>query len=80
LKVVNPHDQEADALIKLPDAEVEPDGQQIVLAGDPESENTPEEPEKVVPVAGQIDDADAEFTHQFKPHSLTILRLKTKAR
>jgi hypothetical protein len=78
LKVVNAGDQEAETTIKLPGAEVAADGKLIALSGEPDDENSPAEPNKIVPVDRALNGVGAQFTHSFSAHSLTVLRLKAK--
>jgi alpha-L-arabinofuranosidase len=47
-----------------------------VLQGDPADQNTVEEPTKIAPQAGTIDDAGTQFTHEFPANSVTVIRLK----
>jgi alpha-N-arabinofuranosidase len=56
---------------------VEPTATALVLAGEPATVNSLEEPRKAAPNRETIAGASTSFRHTFPPHSLTILRLKT---
>ncbi len=43
-----------------------------------EDENSFEHPEKIIPVSQELNKLANNFRHTFPPHSLTVLRLKTK--
>jgi alpha-L-arabinofuranosidase len=47
-----------------------------VLQGDPNVQNTVENPMAIAPKQGKIDDAGSTFTHEFPPDSVTVIRLK----
>jgi alpha-N-arabinofuranosidase len=51
-----------------------------VLAGDPATVNTLEEPRKIAPKQEPVAGVSTSFRHTFPSHSLTILRLQTSAR
>ena len=78
LKAVNPTanaeavDLQLDGL-----AQIEPQGQAIVLAGDRlNAVNTLGSPEVISPVTSPIDHAAARFPHTFPAYSMTVLRIK----
>jgi alpha-L-arabinofuranosidase len=54
------------------------DAQIEVLRGDPTDVNTVDDPTKLSPKKMLIDNASANFTHLFPPHSLTVFRLKAQ--
>ena len=79
LKVVNPGDAAQDVQIKLAGVNVvAPQATETVLTGSPDDVNALEHPEQVAPVESELADAAGDFTCQFAPHSLTVLRLKTR--
>jgi alpha-L-arabinofuranosidase len=55
-------------------AKVDPAGQSTVLTGDPQDENSLENPTRVVPTAGTFA-AGTSFTYSFPAHSVTVLRI-----
>jgi alpha-L-arabinofuranosidase len=55
-------------------AQVEPAGQSTLLTGDPEDQNSLENPNKVAPITGTFE-AGASFKHTFPAHSITVLRI-----
>ncbi len=77
LKVVNRMDEPVDADLRLSGVEsVESPAQSIVLAGMPDDENSPDEPDRVAPYTGYVAIDGPGFHQTFRPNSLTILRLK----
>lgn len=50
----------------------------VLTSGDPSDENSLEQPDKVVPVRGFINDAALDFHHLFPAHSVTVIRLKAE--
>jgi len=80
LKVVNSAAQPATCSVQVKGTKrVVSQGTMIVLAGEKlTDENSIAEPRKVAPVTSALKGADSEFKHTFGPHSLTVLRLKTK--
>lgn len=54
------------------------DAEQIVLSGQPDAENTLENPENVVHVTSTFK-ASKNFNYQAPPMSLTVIRIKTKS-
>ncbi len=59
-------------------SDVRPDAAATVVQGEPGVMNSIAEPEKIAPQTVKISDAAASFEHTFPPHSVTVLRLKTK--
>ena len=79
LKVVNPGVAAQNVRIKLAGVNtVSPHATQTVLTGSPDDVNTLQHPEEVIPVESVLDGAAADFSCDFAPHSLTVLRLRTK--
>jgi alpha-L-arabinofuranosidase len=78
LKVVNAEPEPATVNINLNGAQVRGSGRAIVLAGEDLSDvNTLDDPMKLYPVEHQTAFAGSSVRHEFKPYSLTILRLPT---
>jgi alpha-N-arabinofuranosidase len=78
VKVVNAGATPFDTIVNVRGVDrVEPTATAEVLAGDPTTVNTLDEPHKVAPKQETVPGASASFRHTFPPHSLTILRLKT---
>jgi alpha-N-arabinofuranosidase len=79
LKVVNPGDTAQDVQINLAGVKsVVPEAVEFVLAGSPDGENSMEQPEHIAPVKSAIENAAANFSCEFQPHSLTVLRIKAQ--
>jgi alpha-L-arabinofuranosidase len=81
VKLVNTGTKPLQATIDLQGVgRIEPEGSALVLAGDPRAVNTLDEPRKVAPQEERLKDLGPSFRHDFAPHSLTILRIKTSSR
>ena len=79
LKIVNPGDAAQNVRIKLAGVNtVASQAAETVLTGRPDDVNTLQHPEQVVSVESELADAAGDFTGQFAPHSLTVLRLKAQ--
>jgi alpha-L-arabinofuranosidase len=79
LKVVNTSDAPQQLQINLPGAKsVAKDAAAQVLTGNLEDVNSIDTPEKIIPHDAPITDAAPQFTHEFPPHSVTVMRLKTQ--
>jgi alpha-L-arabinofuranosidase len=80
IKVVNPGDAASGAQINLHGlAGVNPEAREIVLSsGNLQDENSMANPRAVAPVESDFSIAGTSFTHSFQPHSMTVLRIKTK--
>jgi alpha-L-arabinofuranosidase len=80
IKVVNPGDAASGAQINLHGlAGVNPEAREIVLGGgNLQDENSMANPRAVAPVESDFSIAGTSFTHSFQPHSMTVLRIKTK--
>jgi alpha-L-arabinofuranosidase len=59
-------------------ANVSADAQGFVLTGDPRDVNSISAPKKVFPQGADIHDAAATFTHEFPPHSVSVIRFNVK--
>ena len=78
LKVVNPADQPAAAAIQLRGVtSIRTTAQATILAGNLTDENSFEKPNNVVPTTTTLTGIKSEFSHTFKPRSVTVLRLGT---
>lgn len=78
LKMVNTDDAAKTLKIDLtPFKRFIPQAEQMVLSGDAEAENTPENPENVVPIKSVIT-VGKTFEYNAPMTSLTIIRIKTK--
>jgi len=80
LKVVNETGTAQRINIQLNGApEIEPEGEAVVLTGSsPNDTNSLEQPQKIVPRTEKADNLSANFTREFPPYSITVLKLKTK--
>jgi len=58
---------------------IEPDGEAVSLTADsPDDTNSLEQPQKIVPRPEIVENLSADFTREFSPYSITILKLRTK--
>jgi alpha-L-arabinofuranosidase len=78
VKVVNSAPDAAPMSIVLTGVTRIASGTVTVLTGEPTDENTFEQPTKIVPKTSPLTTPSPTFRHTFPPHSLTIVRLKTK--
>ena len=79
VKVVNPKATAETVAIKLDGlSQVDPEGRAVTLAGELAGVNSMAEPAKILPVESNVENAAANFTYTFLPHSITVLRLKAK--
>jgi alpha-L-arabinofuranosidase len=79
LKVVNPTSEATRVALDLAGFdEIDPSVQAIVLAGNPEDENSIDRPDKIVPREETVQIDSPKFEHAFAPNSLTILRIDAK--
>ena len=80
MKVVNPGASATKATINLAGVSAVAASAEItVLAAQKLSEeNSMTEPKKVFPVESAVNNAAKEFTYNFAPHSVTVLRLKAR--
>ena len=60
-------------------ANVDSTGEAVVLAANSlEDTNTLQEPQKIAPHAEKVDGLGANFTREFPPYSVTVLKIKSK--
>jgi len=80
LKVVNEGGTAQKINVQITGApQIEPEGEGVVLAaGSADDTNSLEEPEKVFPRTEKAGGLSANFTREFPPYSITVLKLKTK--
>ena len=80
LKVVNCSGSAHPIKIQLSGAQsINAHGEAVVLAADSlDATNSIGEPNKVVPRTEKVDGLGADFTREFPPHSITILKVKSK--
>lgn len=79
LKVVNPGDAVQSVQVNLTGAQsISSEAKELVLAGSPNDENSMEQPQHISPVESTIDNAAANFSCDFQPHSFTVLRIKAR--
>jgi alpha-N-arabinofuranosidase len=80
LKVVNEQGTPQPVKIQISGVTtVEPEGTAIVLKADsPNDTNSIDEPTKIVPVTETVEGLGADFTREFPPYSITVLKLNTK--
>jgi alpha-N-arabinofuranosidase len=58
---------------------IEPEGEAVVLrANSPDDTNSIEQPQNIVPHTEAVRGLGANFTREFPPYSITVLKLKTK--
>jgi alpha-L-arabinofuranosidase len=79
LKVVNTFDSPQQLQINLPGVKsVAKEAASQVLTGNLSDVNSIDNPENIIPHDAPISDAAPQFTHEFPPRSVTIIRLKTQ--
>jgi alpha-L-arabinofuranosidase len=79
LKAINTGDDAVSGTLKLSGAERVRAGTVTVLkSASLLDNNSLDEPTKIAPAETRLANAGQEFAHEFSPHSLTILRLKTR--
>ena len=80
LKVVNEQGTPQPVKIQISGVTtVEPEGTAIVLKADsPNDTNSIDEPTKIVPVTETVEGLGTDFTREFPPYSITVLKLNTK--
>jgi len=60
---------------------LEPKADSITLAASsPDDTNTIDDPKRVVPVDGAIEDVSSDFTRAFPPYSISVVKLQPKTR
>jgi alpha-N-arabinofuranosidase len=58
---------------------IEPDGEAVSLtASSPNDTNSLEQPQKIVPRTEKVDNLSANFAHEFRPYSITVLKVRTQ--
>jgi len=58
---------------------IQPQGEAVVLAANsPDDTNSIDEPDKIAPHAEEVDNLSTNFTREFPPYSITVLKLKTR--
>jgi alpha-N-arabinofuranosidase len=79
LKVVNETGSAQNVHIQITGApRIESAGEAVVLAaGSPNDTNSLEQPQKIVPRTEIAENLGANFTREFPPYSITVLKLKT---
>ncbi len=80
LKAINTSSEPVTAGLTLRGLDrIQPDASVTVLTSANLSDNNSlDEPNRVTPIESQVNTAAGEFTHEFPPNSLTILRIKTQ--
>lgn len=79
VKVVNASDRRCTTRINLLNGDVEPEGRVITLSAESKrDENSFEQPFRISPVESTFGGFARSFSYDFKPNSLTILRIKKK--
>jgi alpha-L-arabinofuranosidase len=79
LKVVNVAADPQPMQIDLQGARnVAANGTAQVLTGEPQEQNTLDQPQKIVPAALALTGVSRSFVHQFPGHSVTVLRVKAR--
>ena len=80
LKVVNAAGSAKQIRIEISGApKIEPEGEAVSLAaGSLNDTNSLEQPQEIVPRTEKVDALSANFTRDFPPYSITVLKLKTK--
>jgi alpha-N-arabinofuranosidase len=80
LKVVNTAGAATQINIQINGAQkIEPEGEAVSLtANDPNDTNSLEQPNKIVPRTEKVSSLSANFTRDFPPYSITVLKLRTK--
>lgn len=79
VKVMNAEDTPFDAVIKLDNVKIEPQGKVITLSAlSGNDENSLDQPVKIIPRTQDYDRFEPEFNYRFEPWSFTIFRIKVK--
>ncbi len=80
LKVVNEAGAAQNVHVQIAGAStIRPDDEAVVLAGSsPEDTNSIEQPRKIDPRTEEVHGLSADFTREFPPCSITVLKLRTK--
>lgn len=79
VKMVNAEDTPFDAVVKLDNVKIEPQGKVITLSAlSGNDENSLDQPDKIIPRTQDYDRFEPEFNYRFEPWSFTIFRIKVK--
>jgi len=78
LKLVNALASAQEVELDLSGGSIAPDGTMIVLAGDPKSTNSIDEPNKVVPVTTELHGLGGTFHQTLPPHSVVVLSMRER--
>jgi alpha-L-arabinofuranosidase len=79
VKVVNVSNQPQEVQFNLNGlTDIQPKAAALVLTGNPEGENSIQQPARVVPAKCDLDKVAPAFRHTFPANSLTVLRVKAK--
>jgi alpha-N-arabinofuranosidase len=80
LKVVNTSGSARPITIQIHGAtKIGPEGELVSLVGQSlDDTNSIDEPRKIVPRTAKADSLSSNFTREFPPYSITVLKLKTK--
>jgi alpha-L-arabinofuranosidase len=80
IKAINLGSETLPAQLKLADFNLSSKNAQmtVLTSADPADNNALDHPTKVQPVTTYVNVDDKNFTHEFPPNSLTVLRLKTR--
>ncbi|MGH8024293.1 MAG: alpha-L-arabinofuranosidase C-terminal domain-containing protein, partial [Limisphaerales bacterium] len=80
LKIVNEAGTPQNINIQISGAsKIKPDGEATVLrANNPDDTNSIQEPRNIVPVTEAVSGLSANFTRDFPPYSITVLKLRTE--
>jgi alpha-N-arabinofuranosidase len=78
LKVVNVVGKPQSVRVQISGADkIESSAEAVTLSADsPEDTNSIQEPEKIIPVTTTVDGLGSDFTREFPPYSITVLRIK----
>ncbi|MHB8524491.1 MAG: alpha-L-arabinofuranosidase C-terminal domain-containing protein, partial [Limisphaerales bacterium] len=80
LKVVNTSGSARPIKIQISGAaKIKPEGELVSLVGKSlDDTNLIEEPRKIVPLTAKVSGLSADFTREFPPYSITVMKLKTR--
>ncbi|HWY29624.1 MAG TPA: hypothetical protein VNX46_02650, partial [Candidatus Acidoferrum sp.] len=78
LKVINPGGTSLTGNIRLAATEVAAVAKMAVLGGENGDVNSMDTPKKIVPVESRLEGVSSNFSHDFPPCSITVLRFNVK--
>jgi alpha-N-arabinofuranosidase len=78
LKLVNPQATSETLNIEVKGAAIASKGTAVTLAGEPEDTNSIRHPRNVVPVTTSVSGLQSQFGYTLPPHSIVVLKLKTR--